>query len=91
MYQLRQNCTVRRVDSRRKTKMWALVVRLLMQLLRWCIMHYITKPLVEWAVIRPLSEMLLGEIPVDGGVLEDAIEADVEDVAGVSVEMNGTG
>ena len=54
-------------------------------------MHYITKPLVEWAVIRPLTEMLLGEIPVDGGVLEDVIEADVEDVAGVSVEMNGTG
>ena len=54
-------------------------------------MHYITKLLVEWAVIRPLTEMLLGEIPVDGGVLEDAIEADVEDVAGVNVEMNGTG
>ena len=51
-------------------------------------MHYITK-LVEWAVIRPLTEMLLNDIPVDGGVLEDAIEADVEDV--VSVEMNGTG
>ena len=81
---------MRRVNSRRKTKMWALVVRVLMQLLRWCIMHYITK-LVEWAVIRPLTEMLQGVIPIDGGVLEDAIEADVEDVAGVSVEMNGTG
>ena len=82
---------MRRVDSRRKTKMWALVVRVLMQLLRWCIMHYITKPLVEWAVIRPLSEMLLGEISVDGAVFEDVMEADAEDLAGASIEMNGTG
>ena len=66
-------------------------MKFFMGLLRWCIIHYIAKPLVEWAVIKPISEMLLGEVPVDGGVLEDAIEADVEDVAGVSVKMNGTG
>ena len=69
--------------------MWTWLVKFLMGLLRWCIITYIAKPLVEWAVIKPISEMLLGEVPVDGGVLEDAIEADVED--GVSVEMNGTG
>ena len=60
-------------------------------LLRWCIIHYIAKPLVEWAVIKPISEMLLGEVPIDGGVLEDVIEADVEGVAGGSVAMNRTG
>ena len=42
-------------------------------------------------MIKPISEMLLGEVPVDGGVLEDVIEADVEGVAGVSVGMNRTG
>ena len=42
-------------------------------------------------MIKPISEMLLGEVPVDGGVLEDAIEADVESVDSVSVGINGTG
>ena len=54
-------------------------------------MHYIAKPLIEWAVIRPLSKLLLGEVAVDGDVLEDVMEADVEDLAGASIEMNGTG
>ena len=70
--------------------MWALVVRVLMQLLRWCLVHYIAKPLIEWAVIRPLSKLLLGEISVNGAVLKDVMEADVEDLAGASIEMDGT-
>ena len=71
--------------------MWTWFVNFLMGLLRWCIITYIAKPFVEWAVIKPILEMLLGDIPVYGGVLEDAIEADVESVAGVSVGINGTG
>ena len=54
-------------------------------------MHYIAKPLIEWAVIRPLSKMLLGEVTDDGDMLEDVMKADVEDLAEASIEMNGTG
>ena len=57
--------------------MWIWIVKFVMGLLRWFIINYIAKPLVELAIIQPMSEMLLGEAPV-GGVLEDAIEADVE-------------
>ena len=71
--------------------MWTWLVKFLMGLLRWCIINYIAKPFVEWAVIKPISEMLLGEVPLDGGVLKNAIEADVESVAGVNVGINGTG
>ena len=71
--------------------MWTWLVKFIMGLLRWCIITYIAKPLVEWAVIRPLSEMPLEEVTIDRGVLEDAIEGDVENVAGVNVGINGTG
>ena len=71
--------------------MWPVVVRVLMQLLRWSIMHFIAKPLMEWGVIRPLSKLLLERTSSDGAVLEGVMEADVEDVVGTSIDMEETG
>ena len=72
--------------------MWTWLVNCLMGLLRWGIITYIAKPLVEWAIIKPISEMLLGGSPVDAieGAIEDAIEADVGSVGSASVVINGT-
>ena len=71
--------------------MWPVVVRVLMQLLRWSIMHFVAKLLIEWGVIRPLSKLLLEGISSDGAVLEGVMEADVEDVVGTSIDMEETG
>ena len=54
-------------------------------------MHYIAKLLIKWAVIRPLSKLLLEGISSDGAVLEGVMEADVEDVVGTSIDMEETG
>ena len=71
--------------------MWPVVVRVLMQLLRWSIMHFVAKPLIKWGVIRPLSKLLLEGISSDGAVLEGVMEADVEDVVGTSIDMEEMG
>ena len=62
-----------------------------MQLLRWSIMHFIAKPLIEWGVIRPLSKLLLEGISSDGAVLDGVVESDAEDMVGTSIDMEETG
>ena len=83
--------------------MWTWLVNFLMGLLRWGIITYIAKPLVESAIIKPISEMLLGGSPVDAiedtiadaiedaieDVIEDAIEADAGSVVNISAGING--
>ena len=76
--------------------MWTWLVNFLMGLLRWVIITYIAKLIVDWAIIKPISDMLLGGSPVDviEGAIEDAIEnainASVGGVGSASVMINGT-
>ena len=72
--------------------MWSWLVNFLMGLLRWGIITYVTKPFVDWAIIKPISDMLLGGSPVDviEGAFEDAIDANVGSVGSASVVINGT-
>ena len=75
-------------------------VNFLTGLLRWIIITYLFKPVVDWAIINPLSDVLQGGSPVDviegsiegaiESVFEDAIDASVGIVDSASVVLNGT-
>ena len=75
-------------------------VNFLTGLLRWIIITYLFKPVVDWVIINPLSEVLQGGSPVNviegsiegaiESVFEDAIDASVGIVDSASVVLNGT-
>ena len=76
------------------------LVNFLTGLLRWIIITYLIKPVVDWAIINPLADVLQGGSPVDvvngaiesaiDDVTEDAVDASVEVVDSASVVINGT-
>ena len=70
--------------------MWQLVVQILMHLLRWCLVHFVAKPVFEWIMIRLLSRFLLEGFASDGAGLEDVVDVDIEDVAGAIADMEET-
>ena len=80
--------------------MWTWLVNFLMGLLRWIIITYLAKPFVDWVIINPITDTLLGGSPVDviegaiesaiESVIEDAIDASVGVVSSASVVINGT-
>ena len=75
-------------------------VNFLTGLLRWIIITYLFKPVVDWVIINPLSEVLQGGSPVNviegsieganESVFEDAVDASVGIVDSASVVLNGT-
>ena len=75
-------------------------VNFLTGLLCWIIITYLFKPVVDWVIINPLSEVLQGGSPVDviegsiegaiESVFEDAVDASVGIVDSASVVLNGT-
>ena len=75
-------------------------VNFLTGLLRWIIITYLFKPVVDWVIINPLSDVLQGGSPVDviegsiegaiESVFEDAVDASVGIVDSASVVLNGT-
>ena len=75
-------------------------VNFLTGLLRWIIITYLFKPVVDWVIINPLSEVLQGGSPVNviegsiegaiESVFEDAVDASAEIVDSASVVLNGT-
>ena len=75
-------------------------VNFLTGLLRWIIITYLFKPVVDWAIINPLSDVLQRGSPVDviegsiegaiESVFEDAVDASVGIVDSASVVLNGT-
>ena len=75
-------------------------VNFLTGLLRWIIITYLFKPVVDWVIINPLSEVLQGGSPVNviegsiegaiESVFEDAVDASVGVVDSASVVINGT-
>ena len=76
--------------------MWTWLVNFLMGLLRWIIITYLAKPFVDWVIINPITDTLLGGSPVDviEGAIENAIENAVDasfgSVGSASVVINGT-
>ena len=76
--------------------MWTWLVNFLTELLRWIIITYLAKPFVDWVIINPITDTLLGGSPVDviEGAVENAIEnsvdASVGSVGSASVVINGT-
>ena len=76
------------------------LVNFLTGLLRWIIITYLIKPVVDWAIINPLSDVLQGGAPVDviegsiesaiESVIEYAVDASVGVVDSASVVINGT-
>ena len=76
--------------------MWTWLVNFLIGLLRWGIITYLVKPFVDWVIIKPIWDMLLGGSPVDviegtiEDAIEDAIDASVRSVDSASVMINGT-
>ena len=72
------------------------LVNFLTGLLRWIIITYLIKPFVDWAIINPISDTLLGGSPVDvieGAIenaIENAVDASVGSVGSASVVINGT-
>ena len=76
--------------------MWTWLVNFLTGLLRWIIITYLAKPFVDWAIINPITDMLLGGSPVDvievaiEDAIENAIDASVGSVGSASVVINGT-
>ena len=76
--------------------MWTWLVNFLTGLLRWIIITYLVKPFVDWAIINPITDTLLGGSPVDvieGAIenaIENAIDASVGSVGSASVMINGT-
>ena len=76
--------------------MWTWLVNFLMGLLRWVIIMYLAKPCVDWVIINPITDMLLGGSPVDvieGAIenaIENAVDASVGSVGSASVVINGT-
>ena len=73
-------------------------VNFLTGLLRWIIITYLFKPVIDWVIINPLSEVLQGGSPVNviEGSIEGAIESVFEDavdasaVDSASAVLNGT-
>ena len=75
-------------------------VNFLTGLLRWIIITYLFKPVIDWVIINPLSEVLQGGSPVNviegsiegaiESVFEDAVDASVGIVDSASVVLNGT-
>ena len=75
-------------------------INFLTGLLRWKIITYLFKPVVDWVIINPLSEVLQGGSPVNviegsiegaiESVFEDAVDASVGIVDSASVVLNGT-
>ena len=67
-------------------------VNFLTGLLRWIIITYLIKPVVDWAIINPLSDVLQGGSPVDviDGAIESAIENAIEDAVDASVGVVGS-
>ena len=75
-------------------------INFLTGLLRWIIITYQFKPVVDWVIINPLSEVLQGGSPVNviegsiegaiESVFEDAVDASAEIVDSASVVLNGT-
>ena len=77
-------------------------INFLTGLLRWIIITYLFKPVLDWVIINPLTEVLQGESPVNviEGFIEGAIESVCEDaldasavasaVDSVSAVLNGT-
>ena len=76
--------------------MWTWLVNFLTGLLRWIIITYLVKPFVDWAIINPIKDTLLGGSPVDvieGAIenaIENAVDASVGSVGSASVVINGT-
>ena len=68
------------------------LVNFLTGLLRWIIITYLIKPVVDWAIINPLSDVLQGGSPVDvvDGAIESAIENAIEDAVDASVGVVGS-
>ena len=76
------------------------LVNFLTGLLRWIILTYLIKPVVDWAIINPLLDVLQGVSPVDviegaidsaiESVIEDAVDTSVGVVDSASVVINGT-
>ena len=72
------------------------LVNFLTGLLCWIIITYRIKPFVDWAIIDPISDALLGGSPVDvieGAIenaIENAVDASVGGVGSASVVINGT-
>ena len=76
--------------------MWTWLVNFLMGLLRWIIITYLVQSFVDWAIINPITDTLLGGSPVDvieGAIenaIENAVDASVGSVGSASVVINGT-
>ena len=76
------------------------LVNFLTGLLHWIIITYLIKPVVDWAIINPLADVLQGGSPVDvvngaiesaiDNAIEDAVDASVGVVGSASVVINGT-
>ena len=75
-------------------------INFLTGLLRWIIITYLFKPVLDWVIINPLTEVLQGGSPVNviegsiegaiESVFEDAVDASVGIVDSASVVLNGT-
>ena len=75
-------------------------VNFLTGLLRWIIITYLFKPVIDWVIINPLSEVLQGGSPVNviegsiegaiESVFEDAVDASAGIVDSASAVLNGT-
>ena len=61
-------------------------INFLTGLLRWIIITYLFKPVLDWVIIDPLTEVLQGESPVNviEGFIEGAIESVCEDAVDAS-------
>ena len=75
-------------------------INFLTGLLRWIIITYLFKPMLDWVIINPLTEVLQGGSPVNvlegsiegaiKSVFEDAVDASAGIVDSASVVLNGT-
>ena len=75
-------------------------INFLTGLLRWIIITYLFKPVLDWVIINPLTEVLQGGSPVNviegsiegaiESVFEDAVDASAGIVDSASVVLNGT-
>ena len=61
-------------------------INFLTRLLRWIIITYLFKPVLDWVIINPLTEVLQGESPVNiiEGFIEGAIKSVCEDAVDAS-------
>ena len=61
-------------------------INFLTGLLRWIIITYLFKPVIDWVIINPLSEVLQGGSPVN--VIEGYIEGDIKSVCEDAVDAS---